>query len=149
MRVAFGTDHGGMPLKEPLLKLLRELGHEVIDMGAYELDPADDYPDFAVAVGRAIQSGQAERGIVICGSGIGVAIAANKLGGIRACLCHDTYSARQGVVHDNMNVLCLGGRVIGVELARELVSVYMAAQYDGGGRFKRRVDKVTALDAGK
>jgi ribose 5-phosphate isomerase B len=146
MRVAFGTDHGGLALRESILEAVAELGHEALDLGAYELDPGDDYPDFALLVGHAVQEGQAERGIVVCGSGVGVTMAANKLKGIRACLCHDTYSAAQGVVHDDMNVLCLGGRVIGPELAKALVRSFLSASFDGGERFRRRVDKVDALD---
>ncbi len=146
MRVAFGTDHGGLALRESIGRAIAELGHEVLDLGAYDLDPSDDYPDFALLVGNAVQDGRAERGIAVCGSGVGVTMAANKLKGIRACLCHDTYSAGQGVVHDNMNVLCLGGRIIGPELAKVLVRAFLAAEFDGGERFKRRVDKVDALD---
>jgi ribose 5-phosphate isomerase B len=146
MRVAFGTDHGGLALKESILQAIREAGHEALDLGAYELDPVDDYPDYAVLVGQALQSGQAQRGIAVCGSGVGVAMAAGKMRGIRACLCHDTYSAAQGVEHDNMNVLCLGGRIIGPELAKALVCAFLSANFDGGERFRRRVDKVDALD---
>ena len=146
MRVAFGTDHGGLAIKDSVLDVIRELGHEPLDLGAYALDPADDYPDFAVLVGEAVQRGRADRGIAVCGSGVGVTMAANKLAGIRACLCHDTYSAAQGVVHDDMNVLCLGGRIIGPELAKALVRAFLTAEYDGGERFRRRVNKVNALD---
>jgi ribose 5-phosphate isomerase B len=146
MRVAFGTDHGGLALRESILQAIAEAGHEALDLGAYELDPADDYPDYAVLVGRAVQSGEAERGIAVCGSGVGVAMAAGKMAGIRACLCHDTYSAAQGVEHDNMNVLCLGGRIIGPALAKTLVAAFLGARFDGGPRFLRRVDKVDALD---
>jgi ribose 5-phosphate isomerase B len=129
-----------------VLQTIADAGHEAIDLGAYTFEPGDDYPDFAVKVGQAIQSGRADRGIVLCGSGVGVAVAANKLAGIRACLCHDTYSAAQGVEHDNMNVLCLGGRIIGPELAKTLVQAFLLARYDGGERFARRVAKVDALD---
>ncbi len=146
MRVAFGTDHGGLAIKESILDAIRELGHEPIDLGAYTLDPVDDYPDFAVLVGEAVQSGRAARGIAVCGSGVGVTMAANKMRGIRACLCHDTYSAAQGVTHDDMNVLCLGGRIIGPELAKALVRAFLTADFDGGERFRRRVNKVNALD---
>jgi ribose 5-phosphate isomerase B len=135
-----------MAIKESVLEAIREAGHEPVDFGAYELDPVDDYPDYAVKVGQAIQSGQAERGILVCGSGVGVAMAAGKMKGIRACMCHDTYSAAQGVQHDNMNVLCLGGRIIGPELAKVLVCSFLGATYDGGERFQRRVAKVDALD---
>lgn len=146
MRVAFGTDHGGLAIKDSILDAVRELGHEPLDLGAYELDPVDDYPDFAVLVGEAVQSGRADRGIAVCGSGVGVTMAANKMRGIRACLCHDTYSAAQGVTHDDMNVLCLGGRIIGPELAKALVRAFLTADFDGGERFRRRVNKVNALD---
>jgi ribose 5-phosphate isomerase B len=146
MRVAFGTDHGGLAIKDSILDAIRELGHDPLDLGAFKLDPVDDYPDFAVLVGEAVQSGRADRGIAVCGSGVGVTMAANKLRGIRACLCHDTYSAAQGVTHDDMNVLCLGGRIIGPELAKALVRAFLAAQFDGGERFRRRVNKVNALD---
>lgn len=145
MRVAIGVDHGGFVLKETVFDLLAALGHEVLDTGAFSLNPKDDYPDYAEAVGRLVQSGAAQRGILICGSGVGVAMAASRLAGVRACLCHDTYTAAQGVVHDDMNVLCLGGRVIGTELARVLVEAFMAARFDGAERFQRRVDKIEAL----
>jgi ribose 5-phosphate isomerase B len=147
MRIAVGADHGGFPIKQTVVDTLNELGHEVIDLGAYSLDPKDDYPDFAIAVGRAVQSGQAERGIAICGSGVGVVIAANKLKGVRACLCHDTYSAAQGVQHDDMNVLGLGGRVVGPALARELVIAFVNARFAQAERFQRRMDKVKALES--
>lgn len=146
MRVAFATDHGGFALREIVLQTIRAMGHEALDLGAYELNQGDDYPDYAVLVGEAIQDGRAERGIAVCGSGVGVTMAANKLAAIRACLCHDTYSASQGVVHDDMNVLCLGGRIIGPEIARVLVQAFLAAEFDGGERFLRRVNKVNALD---
>ncbi len=146
MKIAVGTDHGGYPLKEAVVQVLDELGHQVLDQGAYSYDPTDDYPDFAIAVGRAVQSGEAERGILLCGSGVGVAIVANKLRGVRACLCHDTYSAAQGVQHDAMNVLCLGGRVIGPALAQELVRAFVGAQFIERERYRRRVDKINALD---
>jgi ribose 5-phosphate isomerase B len=146
MRVALGTDHGGLSIKDSVLEAIRESGHEALDLGAYALDPVDDYPDFAKLVGEAVQTGRADRGIAICGSGVGVTVAANKMPGIRACLCHDTYSAAQGVTHDDMNVLCLGGRIIGPELAKVLVRAFLTAEFDGGERFRRRVNKVNALD---
>jgi ribose 5-phosphate isomerase B len=146
MRIAVGTDHGGFLIKQTVVDTLQELGHEVVDVGAYSLDPKDDYPDFAIAVGRAVQSGEAERGIAICGSGVGVVIAANKLKGVRACLCHDTYSAAQGVQHDNMNVLGLGGRIVGPALVRELVIAFVNARFARAERFQRRMDKVKALE---
>jgi ribose 5-phosphate isomerase B len=146
-RVALGADHGGFALKAELVPWLREQGYEVSDLGAHTLDPADDYPDFAAAVARAVASEEASRGIVICGSGVGACIVANKITGIRACLCHDTYSARQGVEHDNVNVLCLGARVIGGELARELVSAFLGARFSAEARHRRRLDKVLAIEA--
>ncbi|MBP7687437.1 MAG: RpiB/LacA/LacB family sugar-phosphate isomerase, partial [Thermoflexales bacterium] len=115
MKIAIAADHGGFPLKADLIEVLQQAGHEVADLGAHEYLAGDDYPDYALLVGKAVQAGQAERGIVLCGSGVGACIAANKLKGIRAGLCHDTYSAHQGVEHDDMNVLCLGARIIGVE----------------------------------
>jgi len=146
MRIALGTDHGGYSLKDAIMDELKKQGHTVIDCGANSYDVADDYPDFARAVGAAIQRGDAERGIVICGSGVGAAIAATKMRGIRACLCHDTYSARQGVEHDNMNVLALGARIIGDELARELVRAFVGAKFDGGERFQRRLNQVLEIE---
>jgi ribose 5-phosphate isomerase B len=146
MRVALGVDHGGYPLKQDIVDLLEKGGHEVIDEGAYSLDSADDYPDFAIAVARAVAQGKAERGIVICGSGVGASIAVNKVRGARAGLCHDTYSAHQGVEHDDMNVLCLGGRVVGPEVAAELVRAFLTARFSGGERHKRRLSKVLALE---
>lgn len=146
MRIAIGTDHGGFPLKADMAALLSQLGHEVVDVGAHTLDPSDDYPDFARAVGQAVQRGVAERGIIICGSGVGACIAANKLRGVRAGVCHDTYSAHQGVEHDNMNVLCLGARVVGVEVARELVQAFVNARFSGQERHARRVAKVAAME---
>jgi len=146
MRIAVGADHGGFPIKADLVALLKKLGHEVVDVGAHTLDSSDDYPDFARAVGQAVQRGEAERGIVICGSGVGACVAANKLRGIRAGVCHDTYSAHQGVEHDNMNVLCLGGRVVGIEVARELVQAFVGARFSGEERHARRVAKVAAME---
>jgi len=148
MRIAVGADHGGFPIKADLVALLKKLGHEVVDVGAHTLDSSDDYPDFARAVGQAVQRGEAERGIVICGSGVGACVAANKLRGIRAGVCHDTYSAHQGVEHDNMNVLCLGGRVVGIEVARELVQAFVGAKFSGEERHARRVAKVAAMEGG-
>jgi ribose 5-phosphate isomerase B len=141
LRVAIAADHGGFDLKE---KLLDGLGgdYETIDLGASMLDPDDDYPDFALAVARAVVSGRAERGIIVCGSGVGACIAANKVRGVRAGLCHDTYSARQGVEHDDMNVLCLGARVIDGELARELVWAFLNARFSDKERHRRRLEKV-------
>lgn len=146
MNVAVGTDHGGFSIKHAVIDELKKIGHTVIDCGAMAYDAGDDYPDYARAVGETIQRGVAARGIVICGSGVGVTIMANKMRGIRACLCHDAYSARQGVEHDNMNVLALGGRVIGEELARELVRAFMNAKFDANERFVRRANKITEIE---
>lgn len=149
MRIAIGADHGGFALKENLLEYLDEQGIEVLDFGTDSLDSVD-YPDIASQVGKAIQENKADRGILICGSGVGVCIAANKMTGVYAAICHDAYSAGQGVEHDGMNLLCLGGRVIGVELARVLVKNFLAAEYigdqPGGERFGRRVEKVKAIE---
>jgi ribose 5-phosphate isomerase B len=146
MKIALGADHGGFNMKKAIATQLKELGHTVIDCGADTLDPADDYPDFSRRVGETIQRGDAERGVIICGSGVGASIAATKMRGIRAALCHDTYSAHQGVEHDDMNVLCLGARVIGDELAKELVRAFAAAQFSGGERFQRRLNKVLEIE---
>ena len=147
MKVAIGADHGGYELKSDITKVLESLGHEVMDKGAYDYDAEDDFPDFAAPVAASVQSGESERGIVICGSGGGAAIAANKYTGVRAGLCHDTYSAGQGVRHDDMNVLCMGARVVGVALAEDLVKSFMAANLEAyEPRFQRRLDKVTAIE---
>jgi ribose 5-phosphate isomerase B len=147
MRLAIGADHAGFPLKEEVRAYLEKLGHEVIDLGAYNADPSD-YPDFAEAVGRALIAGRAERGVLICGSGVGVSVAANKMPGIRAAMCHDTYSAHQGVEHDNMNVLVLGARIIGSALAFELVAAYLHASFQRQEeRFVRRLNKVLSIEA--
>ena len=147
MRIVVGADHAGFDLKQTIAEDLRRAGHEVIDKGTGSNAPVD-YPDFAAAVGRAVLDGAAERGVLICGSGVGASVAANKLPGIRAGLCHDTYSAHQGVEHDDMNVLVLGARVIGVELARELVKHFLAAKFTGEERHRRRLAKVQALERG-
>jgi ribose 5-phosphate isomerase B len=147
MKIAIGADHGGYPLKAELIQALQQVGHEPIDLGAYSIDSTDDYPDFALAVGKAVQSHQTDRGIVICGSGVGACVAANKLKGIRAGLCHDTYSAHQGVEHDDMNVLCLGARVIGGEVAREVVLAFAGAKFSDGERHVRRLNKVLKIEA--
>jgi ribose 5-phosphate isomerase B len=146
MRIAFGCDHAGYALKQTVVGELEKLGHTVMDCGALALERGDDYPDYAQSVGAAIQQGKAERGIAICGSGIGMSIAANKLRGVRAGVCHDTYSARQGVEHDDMNVLCLGAFVIGDALAKELVRAYAAARYAGAPQFQRRLNKITKME---
>lgn len=151
MRIAIGADHGGYPLKENLVSYLKEQGYQVQDLGTESLASVD-YPDFAEAVGKAIQEDRADRGILICGSGVGVCISANKMKGIYAAICHDCYSARQGVEHDGMNVLCLGGRIVGDELARVLVATFLDAEYlgdrAGGERFARRVDKFKRIEKG-
>lgn len=147
MKIVIGADHAGFALKEKLSPILEEAGHTVVDVGAHTYDRHDDYPDFAAAVGRAVAAGEGERGILVCGSGVGASIAANKILGVRACLCHDIYSATQGVEHDDMNVLCLGGRIVGEALARKLVDGFLAAAFIGEGRFQRRLDKVRALEA--
>ena len=146
MKIAIAADHGGFPLKADIVELLQQAGHEPIDLGAHEYITGDDYPDYALLVGQAVQSGQAERGIVICGSGVGACIAANKMKGIRAGVCHDTYSAHQGVEHDDMNVLCFGARIIGVELAREIVLAYVGATFNTSERYQRRLGKVLSIE---
>jgi ribose 5-phosphate isomerase B len=147
VKVAVAFDHRGTKLRERLLADLDALGHEIIDLGEDAPEPPVDYPDKAREVGEAIQAGDAERGILVCGSGVGASIAATKLVGIRAAVCHDTYSAHQGVEHDDMNVLCLGAEIVGAELAGELVRAFLAARFDGGERFQRRLDKIEALEA--
>ncbi len=145
MRIAVGADHAGFPLKESVIQAVKAAGHDVLDLGAFDAAPSD-YPDFALAVGRAIQEGRAERGILLCGSGVGASIAANKLHGIRAGLCHDGYSAHQCVEHDDANVLCLGPRIIGPALMAELVVAFLAAQFTGEARHRRRVGKIAAME---
>lgn len=147
MQIALGADHAGLPLKETLKPWLAAAGHQVHDLGAHTLDPDDDYPDFAAAVARAIAAGDAERGIIICGSGIGASITANKIAGIRAGLCHDTYSAHQGVEHDAMNILCLGARIIGPDLAKEILTAFLNAAFQPEPRFQRRLDKLLQVEA--
>jgi ribose 5-phosphate isomerase B len=146
MRVVIGSDHAGFALKNSVGDVLRSLGHQVLDVGAFNENPSD-YPDFAEAVGRALLDGKAERGVLICGSGVGASVAANKLRGIRAAVCHDTYSAHQGVEHDDMNVLVLGSRVIGVKLAEDVVKVFLGAKFTNEERHVRRLAKVKALEA--
>lgn len=150
MRVAVGFDHAGFPLKETVLQAVRDAGDEPLDMGTDSTAPVD-FPDYSEKVGRAVQSGEAERGILVCGSGVGACIAANKMKGVFASICHDTYSAAQGVRHDDMNVLCLGARVIGPELAISLIQAFLEARYigddPGGERLARRVAKIRKLEA--
>ena len=145
MRIVMGSDHAGFPLKQDLVTYVRELGHEVVDVGTRGTDPVD-YPDYAETLSKTLLDGLAERGVLICGSGVGASVAANKLPGIRAGLCHDTYSAHQGVEHDDMNVLVLGGRVIGPALARDLIRAYLGATFTGEERHRRRLQKVHALE---
>jgi RpiB/LacA/LacB family sugar-phosphate isomerase len=145
MRIAIAADHAGLQLKEKMAAYLKGEGFEVIDLGAYKEDPVD-YPDFALAIGEALRQGRAERGVLICGSGVGACVAANKIKGIRAGLCHDTYSAHQGVEHDDINVLCLGARVIGEELAKELTSAFLAARFTSEERHRRRLAKIQAME---
>lgn len=147
MRVALASDHAGFELKEKIAAHLQGTGFEVLDLGTHDEEPVD-YPGFALAIGKVLQEGKAERGILICGSGVGACVAANKIKNIRAGLCHDTYSAHQGVEHDDMNVLCLGARVIGEELAKELVSVFLAARFTGEERHVARLAKIQAIEEG-
>ena len=146
MKIAVGADHAGLPLKDDIIEVIEGLGHEVIDLGAYEFDPDDDYPDLAAPVARAVSRGQAAKGVILCGSGVGASIAANKIPGARASVCHDSYTAAQGVEHDNMNIICLGARVIGPEIARAATTAFLGATMDPHPRFKRRLDKVIALE---
>ena len=147
MRIAVGADHNGYALKQTIAELLKSMGHEVSDVGAHAIDPLDDYPDFAGALARTVASGEAERGVMVCGSGVGASVAANKVRGVRAAVCHDTYSAHQGVEHDDMNVLCLGARIVGEEVAREAVQAFVSATFTGEERHQRRLDKVLAIEA--
>lgn len=146
MKLAIAADHAGYDLKCLLVPWLRSAGHQVVDLGAHELDPDDDYPDFAAAVAQSVQSGGAERGIVVCGSGVGACIAANKVPGIRACLCHDTYTGHQGVEHDDMNVICLGARIIGIDLVKEILQAFLSANFVPEPRFHRRLEKLLELE---
>jgi ribose 5-phosphate isomerase B len=146
MKIVIASDHAGFPLKEEVRAYVAKLGHEIQDLGAYNTDPSD-YSDFAVLVGKALMAGTAERGILICGSGVGVCVAANKMPGVRAGMCHDTYSAHQGVEHDEMNVLVMGARIIGAALAFECVDAYLKANFIGNEpRFVRRLNKVKAIE---
>jgi ribose 5-phosphate isomerase B len=145
MKIVIGSDHAGFQLKVAMGDLLRSLGHDVLDLGAFNENPSD-YPDYAEAVGRAVVDKKAERGLLVCGSGVGVSVAANKIPGVRAAMCHDTYSAHQGVEHDDMNVLVLGSRVIGVMLAQDLVKSFLGAKFTNEERHVRRLNKVKALE---
>lgn len=145
MKIALGCDHGGFPLKETALLVVMKAGHEILDLGTFTAD-AVDYPDYAKAVGEAIQKGKADRGILICGSGVGACVAANKMKNIRAGLCHDVYSAHQCVEHDDVNVLCLGARIIGIELAKEIIAAFLNAKFTNEERHLRRVGKVKEME---
>lgn len=145
MRVVVAADHGGYPLKDVVLEAVREAGHRVTDLGTFSPESVD-YPDFAAKAGLALQNGEADRAVIICGSGVGICIAANKMKGVYAAICHDTYSAHQGVEHDNMNALCLGARIIGPALAKELVTAFLSASFAGEPRLVRRADKVKGLE---
>ena len=149
MRIAFSADHAGAAFKDELMRRLgkADLGHELIDLGGDGSDPTDDYPDFAQRLGEAIQDGVAERGVLVCGSGVGASVAANKMRGIRAAVCHDTYSAHQGVEHDDMNVLTLGARVVGPEPGFECTVAFLGATFSGEPRHRRRLAKVLAIEA--
>ena len=146
MRIAIGADHAGFPLNERVIEELRSAGHELIDFGTHDGSIPDDYPDYAEKIGNTIQNGDAEIGLLICGSGVGAAVAANKLNGIRAALCGDTYSAHQSREHDDCNVLCLGSRVVGVELALDIVRAFVGARFTGEERHRRRLAKIQALE---
>lgn len=147
MRIGIAADHGGFVLKGVISQSLRAKGHEVVDFGAHQLDRADDYPDFIIPLARAVAASQVERGVAICGSGVGACIAANKVAGVRACLIHDVFSAHQGVEDDDMNVFCLGARVVGSALALELLDTFLAAKFSGAVRHRRRLVKLQILEA--
>jgi ribose 5-phosphate isomerase B len=149
MKVAIGTDHAGFILKQTVVDAILAAGHDVVDCGAFEMDPSDDYPDFAAAVAHGVLEGRAERGILICGSGVGASVAANKFPGIRSALCHDTFSAHQGVEDDAMNVLALGARVVGPSLAAELVATFLKATFSGAERHARRLKKGQGFEQGQ
>lgn len=147
MKVAVASDHAGFPLKSDVIEVIRAAGHEPVDLGTTGTQPPVDYPDFAEKAGLAVQRGEADRAVIVCGSGVGACITANKLQGVYAGLCHDTYSAHQGVEHDDMNVLCIGARVIGPELAREIVRAFLSAKFSGEERHVRRLNKTKAIEA--
>jgi ribose 5-phosphate isomerase B len=146
MRVGIATDHGGFSLKEELVIHLREAGHELVDIGAHSLNPGDDYPDFVIPLARAVADGKVERGVAVCGSGVGASVCANKIPGVRAGLIQDHYSAHQGVEHDDMNILCIGGRVVGSVVAQELVDTFLAAKFTAAERHVRRLQKIASLE---
>jgi len=146
MRVGICTDHGGFGLKEDLVARLRTAGHEVVDFGAHTMDPGDDYPDFVIPLGRALVAGKVDRGVAVCGSGVGASVCANKIPGVRAALVHDHFSARQGVEDDNMNMICMGGRAIGAYVAWDLVEAFLKAEFSQAPRHLRRLGKVASLE---
>jgi ribose 5-phosphate isomerase B len=147
MRVGIATDHGGFGLKQELVAHLRELGHEVVDVGAYSINPGDDYPDFVIPLAHAVAAGKVERGIALCGSGVGASVCANKIPGVHAALIHDHFSARQGVEDDHMNIICMGGRTVGPAVARDLVDTFLGAEFSQAERHLRRLAKVASLEA--
>jgi ribose 5-phosphate isomerase B len=147
MRVGIATDHGGFALKEELAAYLHQAGHEVVDVGAHSLNPGDDYPDFVIPLAQAVAEGKVERGLAVCGSGVGASVCANKIAGVRAGLVQDHYSAHQGVEHDDMNILCMGGRVVGLAVARDLADAFLAAKFTQEERHVRRLRKVASLEA--
>jgi ribose 5-phosphate isomerase B len=147
MRLGIATDHGGFDLKEELVAHLREAGHEVVDVGAHSLTPGDDYPDFVIPLAHAVVAGKVERGIAVCGSGVGASVCANKIPGVRAGLIHDHFSAKQGVEDDHMNIICMGGRTVGPAVARDLVDTFLAAEFSQAERHLRRLGKVASLEA--
>lgn len=146
MRIGIATDHAGFELKEELVSYLREAGHEIVDVGAYSLSLGDDYPDFVIPLAHAVVAGNVERGVAVCGSGVGASVCANKISGVRAGLVHDHFSAQQGVEDDDMNILCMGGRVVGLALARDLVDTFLTAEFSRGERHLRRLAKVASLE---
>jgi ribose 5-phosphate isomerase B len=146
MRIGIATDHGGFALKEELVGRIHAAGHEVLDMGAHSLTPDDDYPDFVVPLANAVVAGKVDRGVAICGSGVGASVCANKVRGVRACLIHDHFSAKQGVEDDHMNILCMGGRTVGPEVAWDLVQTFLCAEYSQAPRHLRRLGKVASLE---
>lgn len=146
MKLGIAADHGGFDLKTEISKRLRDLGHDVVDFGAHAVDPSDDYPDFVIPMAQAVSRGEVDRGIALCGSGIGACIAANKVRGVRASVIEDAYSARQGVEHDNMNVVCMGGRTMGIELVWQLLETFLGAKFSGEERHQRRLAKILALE---
>jgi ribose 5-phosphate isomerase B len=146
MRIGIATDHGGFELKEKIIARLRAAGHHVVDFGAYQIVLEDDYPDFVIPLGRAVAAGEVERGVAVCGSGVGATVCANKIKGVRACLIEDNFSARQGVEDDNLNLICLGGRIEGPELAWELIQTFLKAEFSRAPRHERRLGKVAALE---